>query len=154
MKETEFETVHPPATEDEIQRLEQEFQFQMPEDMRQFYLRQNGGCLPHESRIDPEGCRLRHFLSIGPAELDHLSTIHELLKWQKIDGLIPMEYIPFCEDEATDFYYICVSAERYGKVYYLFSEFLDDFLEDPEENGFVADSFTDFLEKIDISSVS
>lgn len=37
-------------------------------------------------------------------------------------------------------------------VYYIFSEFLDEFLEDPDGNGYIAGSFTEFLEKLKIIS--
>ena len=40
-------------------------------------------------------------------------------------------------------------GEGYGKVYYIFSEFLDEFLEDPEGNSYIAGSFTEFLEKME-----
>ena len=65
-----------------------------------------------------------------------------------MDGFIPMNLIPFCNDEAGDSYYIRVDEAGYGKVYYIFSEFLDDFLSDPEGAGYVAGSFTEFLEMI------
>ncbi|MCI8790169.1 MAG: hypothetical protein HFH92_13910 [Lachnospiraceae bacterium] len=42
-------------------------------------------------------------------------------------------------------------GEGYGKVYYIFSEFLDEFLEDPEGNSYIAGSFTEFLEKMEIT---
>ena len=45
-------------------------------------------------------------------------------------------------------YYIRVDKAGYGKVYYIFSEFLDDFLDDSGENGLIAGNFTEFLEMI------
>ena len=80
--------------------------------------------------------------------MESIPIMETLLKWQKMDGFIPMYYIPFCNDEAGDSYYIRVDEEGYGKVYYIFSEFLDDFLDDPEGDGLIAGSFTEFLEMI------
>lgn len=71
-----------------------------------------------------------------------------ILDWQEQDGFIPMCYIPFCSDEAGDSYYIRVDEAGYGKIYYIFSEFLDDFLNDSESEWLTANSFTEFLEMI------
>ena len=67
---------------------------------------------------------------------------------QEQDGLIPMYYIPVCSDEAGDSYYIRVDEAGYGEIYYIFSEFLDDFPGAPESEGLIANSFTEFLEMI------
>lgn len=135
-------------TEEELAALEERFGFRMPEDMRQFYLQHNGGVLPLGVKIDPERCRLTDFLAIKYPLMESIPIMDTLLKWQKMDGFIPMYYIPFCNDEAGDSYYICVDEAGYGKVYYIFSEFLDDFLDDSGENGLIADNFTEFLEMI------
>lgn len=135
-------------TEAELTALEERFDFRMPEDMRQFYLQHNGGILPFGVKINPERCRLTDFLAIKYPIMDSIPVMDTLLEWQKMDGFIPMYYIPFCNDEAGDSYYIRVDKAEYGKVYYIFSEFLDDFLDDSEENGLIADSFTEFLEMI------
>ena len=135
-------------TEEELAVLEERFGFRMPEDMRQFYLRHNGGVLPLGVKIDPERCRLTDFLAIKYPLMERIPVMDTLLKWQKMDGFIPMCYIPFCNDEAGDSYYIRVDEAGYGKVYYIFSEFLDDFLADPERDGLIAGSFTEFLEMI------
>lgn len=70
-----------------------------------------------------------------------------LLQWQEMDGFIPMQFIPFCSDAAGDDFYICVDEEEYGKVYYFFSEFVNDFLKMPG-HGLIANSFQEFLDKI------
>ena len=143
-----FEAIneHPVHMED-IRALEAQFHFQMPEDMRQFYLENNGGFLHSGIYIDPEGCRITEFNSIAFPFHEHIPTMDTLLKWQEMDGFIPMQYIPFCNDEAGDSYYIRTDAEGYGKVYYLCHEFWDEFEQDPEDS-LVASSFSDFLEKM------
>lgn len=89
----------------------------MPEDMRQFYLRHNGGILPPGVKIDPERCRLTDFSAIKYPLMERIPSMDTLLKWQRMDGFIPMYYIPFCNDEASDSYYIRVDEAGYGKVY-------------------------------------
>ena len=57
-----------------------------------------------------------------------------------MDGFLTMCYIPFYFDVADDSYYIRVDEEGYGRVRSIFSEFLDEFPESPEGNGYVAGS--------------
>ena len=135
-------------TEEELAALEERFVFRLPDDLRQFCLQYNGGLLPTEAEIDPERCKLTDFLAIKYPLMESIPIMDTLLEWQKMDGFIPMYYIPFCNDEAGDSYYIRVDEVGYGKVYYIFSEFLDDFLADSEGAGLIAGSFTEFLELI------
>ena len=69
-----------------------------------------------------------------------------------MDGFIPMCYVPFCSEAADDFFYVRVDEEGYGKIYYIFGEFLDDFLADPQGEGLIADSFAEFLRKMHFSA--
>ena len=135
-------------TEAEIAVLEKQFDFRMPDDLRQFYLKHNGGILPTGTVLNPEWCELTDFLAIQYPLMEQIPIMNTLLSWQKMDGFIPMYYIPFCNDAAGDSYCIRVDEAGYGKVYYIFSEFLDDFLDDPDGEWLIADSFTEFLEKI------
>ena len=135
-------------TEAELATLEERFGFRMPEDLRHFYLQHNGGILPNGTVLSPERCKLTDFLAVKYPLMEHIPVMDTLLEWQEMDGFIPMHYIPFCDDEAGDSYYIRVDEAGYGKVYYIFSEFLDDFLADPEGDGLIAGSFTEFLEKL------
>lgn len=136
-----------PIHAEEIQALETRFHFQMPEDMKRFYLKTNGGFLHSGIYIDPEGCQVTEFHPISFPFHEHIFTTDTLLEWQEMDGFIPMQYIPFCSDGAGDSYYIRTDAEGYGKVYYLCHEFFDKF-EISSEDSLVADSFTEFLEKM------
>jgi hypothetical protein len=86
--------------------------------------------------------------AILDAALQRLPLLETILDRQEQDGIIPMCYIPFCSDEAGDSYYIRVDEAGYGEIYYIFSEFLDDFPGAPESEGLIANSFTEFLEMI------
>lgn len=145
MEDMPFETVNPGATEEEIMTLEKRFHFQMPHDLREFYLKHNGVVFPSGAELAPEYCQLRFFYSIGRQYQEYILTIDQLLEWQEMDGDIPMSYIPFCADSADDYYYVRVDEAGYGKVYYIFSDHLDDFLANPDGEGLIANSFTEFL---------
>ena len=140
-----FKTVNAGATEEEIIALEKRFHFRMPQDLKEFYLKHNGVIFSDGAKLNPDNCQLRYFHSVGRQYQEYILTIDKLLEWQEMDGFIPMHYIPFCSDEADDSYYIRVDESGYGKVYYIFSEFLDDFLSNPESEGLIAGSFTEFL---------
>lgn len=148
MEDILFKTVNTGATREEITALEKRFHFQLPQDLKEFYIKHNGAIFRSGARLDPENCQLSYFHSVGRQYQEYILTMDKLLEWQEMDGFIPMCYIPFCSDEADDSYYVRVDEAGYGKIYYLFSEFLDDFLTDPEGEGLVADSFTEFLERI------
>lgn len=146
MREIPFEIANPGATEAEISALEDRFYFQMPKDIKEFYLKHNGIVLPFGTQLDSERSKLSYFYSIGHQYQKNIPTIDQLLNWQEMDKLIPMCYIPFCADEVNSSYYIRVDKEGYGEIYYIV-DFLDNF--DIEGVGLIANNFTDFLEKIE-----
>lgn len=148
MENIPFETVNAGATEEDIITLEKRFHFQMPQDFKEFYLKHNGVVFLNGVKLNPDDCQLRYFYSVGQEYQEYILTIDKLLEWQEMDGFIPMYYIPFCADEAGDSYYVRVDGVGYGKIYYIFSEFLDEFLSDPESEGLIAGSFTEFWEMI------
>lgn len=145
MKEIPFETVNPGVTEEEISALEDRFHFQMPRDLREFFLKYNGIVFPVGTQFDSEHSKLSYFYSIGCQYQKHIPTIDQLLSWQEMDKLIPMCYIPFCADEANSSYYVRVDEEGYGEIHYIV-----DFLENPDVEGvgLIANNFTDFLDQI------
>ena len=148
MENMPFVTANAGATEEEIIALEKRFHFQLPHDFKEFYRKHNGAIFQSGTRLNPENCQLSYFHSVGRQYQEYILTIDKLLEWQEMDGFIPMCYIPFCSDEADDSYYVRVDEAGYGKVYYIFSELLDDFLTNPDGEGLIAGSFTEFLEMI------
>lgn len=145
MRKLLFKTVNPGAAEEKITALENRFHFQMPQDLKEFYRKQNGADFYSGAHLDPEGCELRNFHPIGQEYREQILTIDQLLEWQEMDGFIPMYYVPFCSDEADDFYYVRVDKEGYGEIHYIV-----DFPDNPvfDGVGLIANSFTEFLEKI------
>ena len=150
--ELTFKTENAGATESEIAALEKRFHLKLPDDLKEFYKKHNGVSFPSGVHLDPESCELRYFHPIGKQYQEHILTIDKLLEWQEMDGFIPMCYVPFCSEAADDFFYVRVDEEGYGKIYYIFGEFLDDFLADPQGEGLIADSFAEFLRKMHFSA--
>ncbi len=131
-----------PLTKEEIKAFEKKYQFRLPPELKALYLKQNGGLLD-ECGFSAEECFLAEVYPLFSEDEEEL-TVKTLLKWQKQDKLIPMEYIPFCADEAGDSYYL--NTKNQG-IYYISHEFFDEFEENPE-NCKVADSFQAFEKMI------
>lgn len=142
----------PGVSEEEFAALEEAYGVVLPEDMKAFYRRQNGGFFrkgqEYHVSDDEYELPLAEFHSIARTFHPHILTIDILLKWQQMDGFLPCTLVPFCSDESGDSCFIQASEED-SRVYYLFHEEYDDFLENPGES-LIAESFTDFLEKIHI----
>lgn len=146
MQDNFFEKENPPVMEAEIKKLEKAFGFRFPADMKQFYCKHNGGRLK-DCRFGTNECELSCFHPIG-GKVKKPITMNKLLEWQEMNDIIPMHFIPFCSDIADDFYYVRVDKDGYGKIYYFISDHYEEFLENPDGEGFAAESFTKFLEQI------
>ncbi len=70
-------------TESEIAALEERFCFRMPEDLRQFYLRQNGGLFPTGTVVNPERSRLNDFLAVKYPFMERLPLLETILDRQE-----------------------------------------------------------------------
>jgi len=140
----------PGVTEEEFAAFEETYGVVLPEDMKAFYRRQNGGSFKRGQGYilgdDEDALRLRAFHPIARAFVDYFLTIDTLLKWQQMDEFIPKTLVPFCSDAGGDFYYIQADGEG-ENVYYIFHEDDDEFLDHPED-CLRAKSFTDFLDRI------
>lgn len=139
----------PCVSEEEFAALEAACGVVLPEDMKAFYRRQNGGRMKSgKNYVLQDGLSLTAFHPIARAFADCYLTLNTLLEWQQMDGFLPNTLVPFCSDAGGDFYYIQADG-RNEKVYYIFHEDDDEYLDHPED-CLAADSFTDFLENIRI----
>jgi len=152
----EFLDPHPEpgVTEEELAAFEKAYGVVLPEDMKAFYRRQNGGSFKDGQEYilgdDEDALNLRAFHPITRTFVEYFLSIDTLLNWQQMDEFLPKTLVPFCSDAGGDFYYI--QADGKGEnVYYIFHEDDDEFLDHPED-CLRAKSFTDFLERIHVKS--
>lgn len=142
----------PGVTNGEFAAFEETYGVILPEDMKAFYRRQNGGFFLDGREYfitdDEYELPLAEFHGIARTFHPNILTIDTLLKWQQMDGFLPNTLVPFCSDQSGDSYFIQTDGQE-NKVYYLFHEEYDEFLENPED-CLKAESFTDFLEKIHV----
>lgn len=140
----------PGVTEEEFRALEETFGVVLPEDMKAFYRQQNGGFFRDGREYfigDGEyELPLSYFHGIARTFHSNILPMDTLLNWQQMDEFLPGTLVPFCSDGGGDSYYIQANGQD-NRVYYIFHEDIDEFLDTPE-NCLIAESFTDFLEKI------
>ena len=145
----------PGVTEEEFRAFEEAFGVVLPEDMKDFYRKQNGGFFQEGQEYfvgdDEYELPLAEFHGLTRTFHPNILTIEHMLKWQQADGFLPKTLVPFCSDQSGDSYFIEAGGGSNHWVYYIFheeyDEFLNSFLEHPEDCR-AAKSFTDFLEKI------
>ena len=141
-----FKTVNEGAPEETIAALEERFRIRLPQELKEFYRQHNGAVFSPGALSSPERCQLCYFYPIGQRDQENFPlSIDQLLEWQKMDNLIPMCYVPFCEDEAGNSYYVRVDQEGYGEIHYIV-DFLDN--DCIEGTGLAAGSFAEFMDKV------
>jgi hypothetical protein len=132
--------------------FEQKYRMRLPEDYRSFLLENNGGS-PSPEIID--------FIQHGDKQSDivnNLYGIHNGEYWASLDwhikmleDRVPAGFLPIGDDPGGNFYLIGVAGEHSGKVYFWDHENeaqLHDTEPDLENMSFIANSFTEFLNKL------
>lgn len=153
MEPNPFISTKEPATLADIQAIEREYDFVLPEDYKAHLLANNGGWPTRKTFIqlaeDGERIerRISDFKSIkhGPLKLERsLESLH--------DQLHP-DLVPFGSETGGDLFVLSVGPEDYGSTYYVSHEFYrppkNKARKVPRQYGtgvsFLAPSFTAFL---------
>lgn len=123
--------------EKDLQDLEQEYNFKFPEDIKQFYLKYNGGRLEKDSYVVQDDTFIfQEFYSIKIG----YSTLNDKLDSNYADDWWPKELIPFGYDGGGNSY--CFHINN-GKIYYIYEDDCDDDGNVPIE--YVAPDFLSFI---------
>lgn len=123
--------------EEDLLELEQEYHFQFPEDIRQFYLEYNGGWLEKNHYMTQEETFVfSQFYSIK----EGFATLNEKMRLNYVDDWWPKEMIPFGCDGGGNSYCFHV---RSGQIYYIYEDTDDDDGNVPVE--YVAPDFLSFV---------
>ncbi|WP_046246538.1 SMI1/KNR4 family protein [Hymenobacter terrenus] len=151
-----------PATRADIEAIEQQYGFTLPEDYKQHLLQHNGGW-PHRpifTEVQPDGERvdrdISDFYSVRYGE----STLERSLK--SLRDQLHDDLVPFGRDGGGDLFVLSVGPQDYGSVYYIAHEFYTppegEYDEETDESTppapldygpgvhFLAPSFTAFLD--------
>lgn len=142
-------------TEEQVRDFEKQLGIELPQDYKEFMLNNNGG--------EPDGNWAFDFFEYNSSEktssiVKYFEKIY-LEETMENDDLragykalvdseqISTNYLPIADDPFGNIIFICVGTEKHGKVFFGNSE-----LEDPETGylvvSLIADSFTEFLEKL------
>jgi hypothetical protein len=101
-----------PLVTEELDAFERHFGFVFPREIREFYLRTNGGKPSRATFVDERGpCKLHSVLPIKYVAIQGLSTMDQSIKHLKIQSkLLPDALIPFGVDPLGS--YFCFSTDK------------------------------------------
>lgn len=123
-------------TNEDFSYLEKKYNAQFPDEFKEFYSKNNGAdiylCQFKDVYEVNSFLPLRGDWSIESVKDDELS-----------DGIIPINMIPFADDEGGDFYYINLIDKA---IYLIRSDNIERYL-------LIANSFNEFLEILDNSEM-
>ena len=151
-----FAGTEEPATPSDIEAVEEEYNFALPDDYKAHLLLHNGGwpkerdtfMQPDEAGGDPIARTISDFYSIKHGD----ETLEDALE-DLADQLHP-NLVPFGSETGGDQFLLSVGPEDYGSVYYISHEFYTPpkrkEMKQPRQYGkgvsFLAPSFTAFLD--------
>jgi hypothetical protein len=117
----EFINTSTSIVEADLDAVEQRFGFIFPCEIREHYLRANGGQPTRNRFINAERiCVVHDFLPIKASVIPTLKTLETHLKWLKIDQqVVPAHLVPFATDPFGNFYCFSVRERDYGAIYWL-----------------------------------
>ncbi len=105
-------------TKADIEELEKELGFELPEMFKEHYISYNGG-YPENDKYKSKDCRTTTINTFSSIKYEGFSRLEEVYKNLIIDELyLPMGIIPFATDDGGNFF--CISARKndYGFIYY------------------------------------
>lgn len=126
---------------DDICSFEEKFDIKLPFEMAKFYLQYNGLEI-YLSKIERDTAlfQVDAFYSIKHSFSPRLPTVDTLIEWDRMDGFIDSQMIPFAKDQGGDSYY-CDSAS--GEIYIIRSDDIDIPIK-------ICDTFTEFLSALHV----
>lgn len=158
------------ASEAKVQAIESLLGTRLPSDYREFLLVSNGG------RPDSVGAKGGTFKiawrgqswswAFEQARLEWLYTtndvpnlslawVHDKHAFAQMRMLVPADTIPIGRDRGPNAVLLGIAGENRGKVFFWVSDYAAEDGEASYENvGFVADSFSDFLQALEIGAES
>lgn len=109
--------------------------------MAEFYLQYNGLEI-YLSKIERDTTifQVDAFYSIKHSFSTRLPTVDTLIEWDRMDGFIAPQMIPFAEDQGGDSYY-CNSTS--GEIYIIRSDDIDIPIK-------ICDTFAEFLSALEV----
>src|SRR6266702_8615003 len=140
-----FENTALPLSDLAIKRVESRLGVHLPEDLKEHYLRHNGGRpRPKFFVKDGEAYDVKKFL---PMNTDDEGTTFEEVYVMLVDQTpeFPRGYIPFADDSAGDTFMYSVRPESFGNIAFNQHEYYGD---DDRYVVFLAPSLKEFIDSL------
>lgn len=140
----EIQNEFDPITEQDLLSFEKGIDLKLPEDYKEFIIRNNGGYptltkfLFTDTRGNPSESLVDYFFPVGTDFMYNVGALYDFMKSEDRlpNGMLPIAYDPF-----GNMVCISLSGEAHGSVY-----FWDHELEFEENNlSIIANSFSDFI---------
>lgn len=123
----------------ELEELEELLGERLPQEIKEHYIKYNGGYPKFSKHTDIEGeeYEVNYFLTVKGYR--GISSVKELLR-----DVIPTRLIPFADEEGGDLFCISVRGEDIGEIYYYNHE------DDGEESVTkISNSFKEFFNNLE-----
>lgn len=147
----ELTNVGEKLTEQDISKIENELDVQLPQDYKNFLLKNNGGSpvegwifdftqiIPESDEPFENNSVIRKFSALSELPFFYGNLIAE--------ELIPKKFLPIASDPFGNEILLCADQDNYGRIY-----FADHEMYDPETDYWIltelADSFAEFIDKL------
>ncbi|WP_217514420.1 SMI1/KNR4 family protein [Vibrio metschnikovii] len=133
------------VTEEVIRKIGIKLNRSIPEDLVQFYIRNNGGyCEKNTFFIAGEGYKINEFLPFSVGS-DTIESTYQSVFLENEE--MPDNLVPFAVDAGGDYFCFDSSESGFGRIFFFESEYYDD----PERSVvFLSKSFTDFVESLEV----
>jgi cell wall assembly regulator SMI1 len=122
-----FERTKPPLSELDIKRVENRLGIRLPQDLKEHYLRHNGGT-PHPQFFPKDGdaYEVKKFLPMNIE--DPIGTTFEDTYVMMVDQTpdFPRGVIPFADDPSGDMFLYSVRPESFGNIMFISHEDYED----------------------------
>lgn len=122
-----FERTKSPLSELDIMRVENRLGIRLPHDLREHYLRHNGG-IPHPQFFPKDGdaYEVRNFLPMNIEDPIGLTFEDAYVSMVDQTPEDPQGYIPFAIDPAGDMFLYSVRPESFGNIMFISHEDYQD----------------------------
>ena len=136
----------------QIEAFEKDLKITLPQDYKDFLLKNNGGYVAHGGTFDfveepyqkPTNTTILYFTMIQEGELESYLEIKSSYIALAQSGQTPLGLLPIADDVCGNVMMMSVAREDYGKIYFANHE-----MEDPETGyllmSLVANSFSELI---------
>ncbi|WJE51147.1 SMI1/KNR4 family protein [Bacillus cereus] len=144
-----FKNVKEAISNTDIIKIEQDFSFKFPQEIREHYLLYNGGSPEKCVFIDEDDYEyvVHYFIPINHKNARGGGDLESTLNVVRVEKIIPDWLIPFANDPGGDLYCFSIKDGEEGSIYYWSHEY--EYGENPEDHVFyLTNSLKTFIDSM------